>query len=160
MHSLEVFLEKKAQEQLFDLLQDCFGNYVVQTCLSEGITKANREYLLMVDLLSPYAHHLRNTPYGKKILHHFGFSEVQNSNDSGTRNQYWTPTKYMDRSLNQDHRNQNLVDNYRSQQHVTDRNHNFGAMDPRSISEPRIPGNHMDQRVHQDSRISTISFYK
>jgi hypothetical protein len=42
------FLKKKAQEQLFDLLQDCFGNYVVQTCLTEGITKVHYAFASVV----------------------------------------------------------------------------------------------------------------
>jgi hypothetical protein len=97
------FLKKKAQEQLFDLLQDCFGNYVVQTCLSEGVTKANREYLLMVELLVPYSHQLRNVPYGKKILCHLGFVDstqkvVAGENGPPPRNHIWTPTTKLSTS--------------------------------------------------------------
>jgi len=122
------FLKKKAQEQLFDLLQDCFGNYVVQTCLSEGITKANREYLLMVELLVPYSHQLRNVPYGKKILCHLGFVENNNSNNNTNinnniqkiipgetgpqpRNHIWTPTKLASSEIrmNNERSNPSLV---------------------------------------------------
>eukprot|EP01127_Copromyxa_protea_P021845 TRINITY_DN7621_c0_g1_i1.p1 TRINITY_DN7621_c0_g1~~TRINITY_DN7621_c0_g1_i1.p1 ORF type:complete len:775 (-),score=96.67 TRINITY_DN7621_c0_g1_i1:167-2467(-) len=56
-------------KMLLDLLQDSYGNYVVQTCLFEGSTKAVREYRRMVDLLVPYLHQLRSTPYSKKIQH-------------------------------------------------------------------------------------------
>lgn len=57
-----------AQAQLFALLQDQFGNYVVQTCLSEGARKAPREYREMAALLRPVVHQLsRNVPYMKRI---------------------------------------------------------------------------------------------
>lgn len=57
-----------AQSQLFALLQDQYGNYVVQTCLSEGSRKAPREYLEMATLLRPVVHQLsRNVPYMKRI---------------------------------------------------------------------------------------------
>jgi len=97
------FLRKKAQELLLDLLHDSFGNYVVQTCLSEGISKANQEYLLMVELLSPFAHQLRNTPFGKKILCHLGFSELLNGYHDQSlspsvlqRNQNWAPNRHSE----------------------------------------------------------------
>lgn len=50
------------------MLQDSYGNYVVQTCLSEGALKAPREYLEMANLLRPVVHQLsRNVPYMKRI---------------------------------------------------------------------------------------------
>jgi len=55
------------QEKLIDLLQDSYGNYVIQTCLSEGAIKAPQEYLRMSNLLRPYVHQLRNAPYVKRI---------------------------------------------------------------------------------------------
>jgi len=58
-----------AQTQLLDLLQDSYGNYVVQTCLSEGAIHAPREYVLMVALIAPYFHQLRNTPHSKRIYY-------------------------------------------------------------------------------------------
>jgi len=76
------FLKKKAQEQLFDLLQDCFGNYVVQTCLTEGITKSNREYMLMVELLVPFYQQLKSAPYGRKVLSHLEAGMLNNQDQS------------------------------------------------------------------------------
>jgi hypothetical protein len=55
------------QQKLVDLLQDSYGNYVVQTCLSEGAVKAPNEYIRMANLLRPYVHQLRNAPYVKRI---------------------------------------------------------------------------------------------
>jgi hypothetical protein len=68
----ELLIETKedtlqVQDKLLDLLQDSYGNYVIQTCLSEGVNKAYKEYKRMVALLSPYVQHLRNTPYSKRI---------------------------------------------------------------------------------------------
>lgn len=58
----------QAQTKLFSLLQDSYGNYVVQTCLSEGAQKAPREYAEMSNLLRPVVHQLsRNVPYMKRI---------------------------------------------------------------------------------------------
>jgi len=53
------------QQNLVELLQDSYGNYVIQTCLSEGAVKSTKEYLRMVNLLNPYVHQLRNAPYIK-----------------------------------------------------------------------------------------------
>jgi len=59
---------EQAQTKLFSLLQDSYGNYVVQTCLSEGSHKAPREYAEMSNLLRPVVHQLsRNVPYMKRI---------------------------------------------------------------------------------------------
>jgi len=55
------------QQKLIDLLQDSYGNYVIQTCLSEGAVKAPHDYLRMANLLRPYVHQLRNAPYVKRI---------------------------------------------------------------------------------------------
>uniref|UniRef100_A0A6B2L9Y1 PUM-HD domain-containing protein n=1 Tax=Arcella intermedia TaxID=1963864 RepID=A0A6B2L9Y1_9EUKA len=55
------------QQKLVDLLQDSYGNYVIQTCLSEGATKVSADYLRMANLLRPYVHQLRTAPYIKRI---------------------------------------------------------------------------------------------
>uniref|UniRef100_A0A6B2L4Q5 PUM-HD domain-containing protein n=1 Tax=Arcella intermedia TaxID=1963864 RepID=A0A6B2L4Q5_9EUKA len=55
------------QQNLIELLQDSYGNYVIQTCLSEGAVKGPKEYQRMVNLLNPYVHQLRNAPYIKRI---------------------------------------------------------------------------------------------
>lgn len=55
------------QQKLIDLLQDSYGNYVIQTCLSEGAACAPAEYTRMANLLRPYVHHLRSAPYIKRI---------------------------------------------------------------------------------------------
>jgi len=55
------------QQKLVDLLQDSYGNYVIQTCLSEGAVKAPVDYMRMANLLRPYVHQLRTAPYIKRI---------------------------------------------------------------------------------------------
>jgi hypothetical protein len=60
-------IKGKIQQQLFDLLQDSFGNYVIQTCLSEGAYKAPREYIEMTYVLKPCLNQMRNAPYFKRI---------------------------------------------------------------------------------------------
>jgi len=59
---------EKIQQNLVELLQDSYGNYVIQTCLSEGAVKSPSEYTRMANLLNPYIHQLRNAPYVKRIL--------------------------------------------------------------------------------------------
>ena len=46
------------------LLQDPFGNYVIQTAL--GIAKPE-QYRRLVEEIKPLLPALRNTPYGKRI---------------------------------------------------------------------------------------------
>jgi len=46
------------------ILQDSFGNYVVQTALSVAELKQFNEF---AEVLKPMLHLIRNTPYGKKI---------------------------------------------------------------------------------------------
>jgi hypothetical protein len=60
-------LTDKVSEELFQLLEHSFGNYVIQTCLSEGITKAPNEFVQMSKLLKPLVSNLRNIPYIKRI---------------------------------------------------------------------------------------------
>jgi len=55
------------QQKLVDLLQDSYGNYVDQTCLSEGAVKAPSDYIRMANLLRPFVHQLRTAPYIKRI---------------------------------------------------------------------------------------------
>jgi len=68
---------EQAQAQILDLLQDSFGNYVIQTCLSEGAVHAAREYVIMVSLIAPYIHDLRNTPHSKRIYHLLNLNTTQ-----------------------------------------------------------------------------------
>jgi len=66
----------KIKKQLFDLLQDCFGNYVIQTCLSEGVTKAPGEYYTMSQVLKAFLNQIRNTPYSKRIQNLLNLSNL------------------------------------------------------------------------------------
>lgn len=66
----ESFIKKKAQQQMLDLLQDKFGNYVIQTCLNESMLKANHEYNLMVELLLPIKYRIKYITYSNKIMSH------------------------------------------------------------------------------------------
>jgi hypothetical protein len=54
-------------EPLVALLQDPYGNYVVQTCLSESATKAPKEYVQLAARIRPHLPALRNTAYLKRI---------------------------------------------------------------------------------------------
>lgn len=65
------FIKERAKMQLIELLQDNYGNYVIQTCLNESKEKASKEYKMMIDLLLPVWSHFRFTLYGKKINCHF-----------------------------------------------------------------------------------------
>lgn len=49
---------------LVRLLQDPFGNYVIQTCLSATSTGLREE---LIEAIKPHLPALRNTPYGKRI---------------------------------------------------------------------------------------------
>lgn len=66
----ESYFRLKVRDEIVKLLQDDFGNYVIQTCLNESLTKAPKEYLLMIKLLLPIQRQLSCTSYGKKISHH------------------------------------------------------------------------------------------
>ena len=48
------------------LLQDSFGNYVVQTALNVSDPESRA---LLVAKIKPHVPLLRNTPYGKRIIH-------------------------------------------------------------------------------------------
>jgi len=78
--------KEQAQTKLFSLLQDSYGNYVVQTCLSEGAHKSPREYGEMSNLLRPVVHQLsRNVPYMKRIQSLLSLpSSPVNSDDEGS----------------------------------------------------------------------------
>jgi len=62
-----VIVLEETKNKLFDLLQDSYGNYVIQTCLSEGIVKAPREYVEMSAVLREFLVQIRNMPYSKRI---------------------------------------------------------------------------------------------
>jgi hypothetical protein len=49
---------------LLPLLQDPFGNYVIQTALTVSDAQ---QHLDLVEAIRPYLAQLRNTPYGKRI---------------------------------------------------------------------------------------------
>jgi hypothetical protein len=65
------YVKERARIELNDLLQDSFGNYVVQTCLNVSKDKTKEEYKMMIDLLRPIFPQLKFTPYGRKFVHHF-----------------------------------------------------------------------------------------
>eukprot|EP01125_Pyxidicula_operculata_P017292 TRINITY_DN6055_c0_g1_i2.p1 TRINITY_DN6055_c0_g1~~TRINITY_DN6055_c0_g1_i2.p1 ORF type:complete len:665 (+),score=81.08 TRINITY_DN6055_c0_g1_i2:83-2077(+) len=60
-------VDGKVQDQIIGLLQDSYGNYVIQTCLSEGASKAHKEYSRLCETLRPFIHQLHNAPYMKRI---------------------------------------------------------------------------------------------
>jgi hypothetical protein len=63
------------QSNLYELLQDPFGNYVLQTCLAEGAIKCPTEYVTMVQLISPFVQKLQqNSNTNKKISQLLNFS--------------------------------------------------------------------------------------
>jgi hypothetical protein len=69
----ESFLKDKVQTQLLNLINDGYGNYVMQTCLNVAKIKAYEEYILMVKLLMPSWNQFKLTPYGKTVNYHFRF---------------------------------------------------------------------------------------
>lgn len=56
--------ELVSSSNLASLLQDPYGNYVIQTALSHANTKLLKR---MVEAIQPHLPALRNTPYGKRI---------------------------------------------------------------------------------------------
>jgi len=80
------------QTNLYELLQDPFGNYVLQTCLAEGAVKCPTEYLTMVQLISPFVQKLQqNSNTNKKISQLLNFSnnmpnEQSNRQDKDNNN--------------------------------------------------------------------------
>merc|ERR1712130_720824 len=56
--------ELLASTVLATILQDSFGNYVIQTALS---VCDQRQYAELAEVLKPLLHLVKNTPYGKKI---------------------------------------------------------------------------------------------
>jgi len=76
---------EKAQNLLLDLLQDSYGNYVVQTCLSEGMIHAQREYSIMVSLIVPFVNDLRHTPHMKRIYHLLNLQPSQPTTPRGVQ---------------------------------------------------------------------------
>jgi hypothetical protein len=68
------------QSNLYELLQDPFGNYVLQTCLAEGAMKCPSEYVTMVQCLAPFVQKLQqNSNTNKKISQLLHFSNVSPS---------------------------------------------------------------------------------
>ena len=53
-----------SENNLIQMLQDPFANYVVQTALAVSDTKQHQQ---LVESIKPHMTQLRNTPYGKRI---------------------------------------------------------------------------------------------
>jgi len=56
--------ELTESDQLRGLIQDPFGNYVIQTAMNVADP---HQYGKLVEGIKPYLPALRNTPYGKRI---------------------------------------------------------------------------------------------
>eukprot|EP01121_Diplochlamys_sp_Union-15-3_P012264 TRINITY_DN3649_c0_g3_i1.p1 TRINITY_DN3649_c0_g3~~TRINITY_DN3649_c0_g3_i1.p1 ORF type:complete len:675 (+),score=91.93 TRINITY_DN3649_c0_g3_i1:51-2075(+) len=59
--------EKDETDPICTLLWDSYGNYVIQTILSETATRCPKEFHRMVAAIRPLLPSLRNTPYIKRI---------------------------------------------------------------------------------------------
>eukprot|EP01120_Amphizonella_sp_Union-15-10_P017367 TRINITY_DN9620_c0_g1_i2.p1 TRINITY_DN9620_c0_g1~~TRINITY_DN9620_c0_g1_i2.p1 ORF type:complete len:450 (-),score=54.98 TRINITY_DN9620_c0_g1_i2:123-1472(-) len=59
--------EEDVEDPIFKLLSDPYGNYVVQTALSEAASHCPKEFHKLVAAIRPQLQHLRNTPYIKRI---------------------------------------------------------------------------------------------
>jgi hypothetical protein len=63
-----------------NILQDSYGNYVVQTALSVA---DNRQFLEFAEVLKPLLHLIKNTPYGKKIESRLNKRLAMNATSTG-----------------------------------------------------------------------------
>eukprot|EP01126_Amoeba_proteus_P008829 TRINITY_DN1334_c0_g1_i5.p1 TRINITY_DN1334_c0_g1~~TRINITY_DN1334_c0_g1_i5.p1 ORF type:complete len:428 (+),score=119.42 TRINITY_DN1334_c0_g1_i5:143-1426(+) len=59
---------KDAQNDLIDVASDCYGNYVVQACLTESCSKAPKEHLLLLDMLEPCSSQLKTSAAGLRLV--------------------------------------------------------------------------------------------
>jgi len=59
--------DEDAEDPIFALLSDPYGNYVIQTALSEAASHCPKEFHRLVAAIRPQLQHLRNTPYIKRI---------------------------------------------------------------------------------------------
>lgn len=60
-------LQNVSDDPLFMLLQDPFGNYVIQTALHESTTRSPRLYYLLATAIKGLLPFLKNAPYAKRI---------------------------------------------------------------------------------------------
>ncbi|KAL6076458.1 hypothetical protein QOT17_002998 [Balamuthia mandrillaris] len=66
-------------DQLKNLIQDPFGNYVVQTAMTVGDPSQHKR---LVEGIKPFLYALRNTPYGKRIQNRI-LKDVQHKTSGG-----------------------------------------------------------------------------
>jgi len=64
MTRLWMIMELTESEQLHNLIQDPFGNYVIQTAMKVADPA---QHCKLMEQIKPYLPALRNTPYGKRI---------------------------------------------------------------------------------------------
>jgi hypothetical protein len=111
LHKPEV-QQSIVQSNLYELLQDPFGNYVLQTCLAEGAIKCPTEYVTMVQLISPFVQKLQqNSNTNKKISQLLNFSNNMSIDQQSNR---------QDKDSRQNYNNNNL----QQQQHGGNKNNN------------------------------------
>jgi hypothetical protein len=126
------------QSNLYELLQDPFGNYVLQTCLAEGAIKCPTEYVTMVQLISPFVQKLQqNSNTNKKISQLLNFSNNpaeqpnrpekesrQNYNNNNQQHQQQHHGNKHNNNQNNNNNNQTNNQNYNNQQHNMNPNYN------------------------------------
>lgn len=61
--------ELVTSSSLSRLLQDAYGNYVIQSCLT---VTSGALHTFVVDAIKPFLPALRGTPHGKRILQRIG----------------------------------------------------------------------------------------
>jgi hypothetical protein len=114
LHKPEV-QQSIVQSNLYELLQDPFGNYVLQTCLAEGAIKCPTEYVTMVQLISPFVQKLQqNSNTNKKI------SQLLNFSNNMPMDQQQQPNR-QDKDSRLNYNNNN---NLQQQQHGGNKNNN------------------------------------
>jgi len=152
------------QSNLYELLQDPFGNYVLQTCLAEGAIKCPTEYVTMVQLISPFVQKLQqNSNTNKKISQLLNFSnnngpseqpnrqekesrQNYNNNNNNNQNQQHQQHQHQQHGQNKNNNNNNNNNNYNNpqQQHI---NQNYNPLlnnpgnNPNYYFVPNMGGN-------------------
>jgi len=138
------------QSNLYELLQDPFGNYVLQTCLAEGAIKCPTEYVTMVQLISPFVQKLQqNSNTNKKISQLLNFSnnpsEQPNRPEKEARQNYNNNQQHQQHHGNKHNNNQNNNNqNYNS--NVQHMNPNYNPLlnnpgNPNYYFVPNMGGN-------------------
>jgi len=109
------------QSNLYELLQDPFGNYVLQTCLAEGAIKCPTEYVTMVQLISPFVQKLQqNSNTNKKISQLLNFSNNMSGEQQPNRQDKESRQNYNNNNNN----NQQQQQHNQHQQHHGNKNNN------------------------------------